>query len=111
MKFSHRRGRRVYVADRTSRRRADTKWEESGLKRITPLECGYTFASLMIAAGANAKAPSTFMGHSDISITLDRYGHPMPGSEAEASALLHTCLAAQRERAVLQAHTAKAAVA
>jgi hypothetical protein len=28
----------------------------------------------MTAAGVNAKALSTFMGHASISITLDRYG-------------------------------------
>jgi integrase len=33
-----------------------------------------TFASLMIAAGVNAKALATYMGHSSITITLDRYG-------------------------------------
>jgi integrase len=32
----------------------------------------------MIAAGVNAKALSTYMGHANISITLDRYGHLMP---------------------------------
>jgi hypothetical protein len=32
----------------------------------------------MIAAGINAKALSTFMGHANISITLDRHGHLMP---------------------------------
>jgi hypothetical protein len=42
----------------------------------------------MIAAGANAKALSTFMCHAKIGITLDRYGHLMPGSEAEAAGLL-----------------------
>ena len=45
----------------------------------------HTFASLMIAAGVNAKALSTYMGHAIISITLDRYGHLMPGNEAEAA--------------------------
>jgi hypothetical protein len=39
----------------------------------------------MIAAGVNAKALSTYMGHANISITLDRYGHLMPGNEAEAA--------------------------
>ena len=39
----------------------------------------------MIAAGVNAKALSTYMGHANISITLDRYGHLMPGSEDEAA--------------------------
>jgi hypothetical protein len=28
------------------------------------------------------------MGHANISITLDRYGHLMPGNEGEAAALL-----------------------
>ena len=39
------------------------------------------------------------MGHAKIAITLDRYGHLMPGSEAEAAALLDTYLSAQHERA------------
>ena len=47
----------------------------------------------MIAAGVNAKALSTYMGHSGISITLDRYGHLMPGNEKEAAGLLDTYLA------------------
>jgi hypothetical protein len=35
------------------------------------------------------------MGHSSVSITLDRYGHLMPGNEAEAAGLLDTYLAAE----------------
>jgi integrase len=42
----------------------------------------------MIAAGVNAKALSTYMGHSSITVTLDRYGHLMPGNEREAAGLL-----------------------
>jgi integrase len=76
--------------------RADEAWEDAELRRLTPHACRHTFASLMIAAGVNAKALSTFMGHSNISITLDRYGHLMPGSEEEAAALLDAYLAAQR---------------
>ncbi len=78
--------------------RADEAWNNAGLDRITLHECRHTFASLMIAAGVNAKALSTFMGHATISITLDRYGHLMPGSEAEAAGLLDAYLTAQRER-------------
>ncbi len=81
------------------RRRADRIWRGAGLERITLHECRHTFASLMIAAGVNAKALSTYMGHANISITLDRYGHLMPGSEEEAAGLLDGYLAAQRERA------------
>ena len=42
----------------------------------------------MIAAGVNAKALSTFLGHASVTITLDRYGHLFPGSEQEAAGLL-----------------------
>ena len=75
--------------------RADAAWEAAGLDRITLHECRHTFASLMIAAGVNAKALSTFMGHANISITLDLDGHLMPGSEAEAAGLLDAYLTAQ----------------
>lgn len=47
----------------------------------------------MIAAGVNAKALSAYMGHSTISITYDRYGHLMPGNEAEAADQLDAYLA------------------
>ena len=79
--------------------RADAAWRAVELDRLTPHEGRHTFASLMIAVGVNAKALSTFMGHAKIGVTLDRYGHLMPGSEEEAAALLDAYLTAQRERA------------
>jgi hypothetical protein len=36
------------------------------------LQSRHTFASLMIAAGVNAKALSTYLGHSAVAITFDR---------------------------------------
>ena len=75
--------------------RADRSWKAADLERITLHECRHTFASLMIAAGVNAKALSTYMGHANISITLDRYGHLMPGSENEAAGLLDAYLEAE----------------
>jgi integrase len=68
--------------------RANVDWTKAKLARITPHECRHTFASLMIGAGVNAKPLSTFMGHSNISMTLDLYGHLMPGAEDEAAGLL-----------------------
>lgn len=47
----------------------------------------------MIAAGVNAKALATYMGHASIAITLDRYGHLFPGNEDEAATLLDAYLA------------------
>jgi integrase len=79
--------------------RADEAWAaaavgsflrgESGtLERFTLHELRHTCASIFIAAGVNAKALSTFLGHASIQITLDRYGHLFPGSEDEAVALV-----------------------
>jgi integrase len=42
----------------------------------------------MIAAEVNAKALFSYMGHSSITVTLDRYGHLMPGAEREAASRL-----------------------
>jgi integrase len=61
-------------SDGAIRKRAAAAWKAAGLDGIGLHECRHTFASLMIAASCNAKALSTFMGHSSITITLDRYG-------------------------------------
>ncbi len=46
----------------------------------------------MIAARINTKALSTYMGHASITITLDRYGHLLPGNEHQAAGLLEDWL-------------------
>jgi len=74
------------------RDRAAKAWGRAECEPITLHQARHTFASLMIAAGVNAKALSTYMGHANISITLDRYGHLMPGNETEAAALLDAYL-------------------
>jgi integrase len=72
--------------------RAARSWKAAELSGITLHECRHTYASFAIAAGVNAKALSQYMGHANISITLDRYGHLMPGNEAEAASLLDNFL-------------------
>ena len=79
--------------------RALRAWKAAQLQPICLHDCRHTFASLMIAAGVNAKALSTFMGHANISITLDRYGHLMPGAEDEAAGLMDAYLQAARASA------------
>jgi integrase len=74
-------------------RRAHRAWRDAGLEPIGLHECRHTYAAFMIAAGVNAKALSTYMGHSSITITLDRYGHLMPGNEEEAAGMLEEYLA------------------
>jgi integrase len=72
--------------------KAHRRWKKAGLNPIGLHECRHTFASLMIAAGVNAKALSTYIGHTSIAITMDRYGHLMPGSESESAGRLDAYL-------------------
>ena len=58
--------------------------------RASPLLTPLRLAS---AAGVNAKAITTYMGHASIQTTYDLYGKLMPGSEAEAAALVDAYLA------------------
>ena len=76
----------------TSSARAAKAWRRVGLDPITLHEARHTCASLMIAAGVNARALSSYMGHASVTITYDRYGHLMPGNEEEAAALLDAYL-------------------
>ena len=62
-------------------------WADAQLTPIGLHECRHTYATYMIAAGINTKALSTYMGHSSITITLDRYGHLLPGNETQAAHL------------------------
>jgi len=39
----------------------------------------HSYTSIMIAAGVNIKAISQSLGHANIGITLDTYGHLLPG--------------------------------
>lgn len=68
--------------------RARERWGKRGMPVLTLHEARHTYASFAIAAGLNAKTLSTYMGHATIAITLDLYGHLMPGAEDEATGLL-----------------------
>lgn len=74
------------------RKRALTAWRLVGLDPIGLHECRHTFASLLIAAGVNAKAITAYLGHASIQTTFDLYGHLMPGNEHEAVALVDAYL-------------------
>lgn len=75
-----------------ARGRARTAWRRAGLEPIGLHECRHTFASLVIAAGVNAKAITAYLGHASIQTTFDLYGHLMPGNEDEAVALVDAYL-------------------
>ena len=74
-----------------------SSWEESAIT-LHLRGVGQEWASVHAICGEGqglgraTKALSSYMGHSSITITLDRYGHLMPGNEEEAAALLDTYL-------------------
>jgi integrase len=57
----------------------------AGLPRIRFHDLRHTFASLLLQQGVNVKVISTLLGHSSVSITLDRYSHLMKGMGEEAA--------------------------
>jgi integrase len=88
-------------------RRAHRAWKRASLDPIGLHEARHTFASMLIAAGVNAKAITTYMGHASIQTTYDLYGKLMPGSESEAAALVDAYLARADKQARLDQLGAK----
>jgi integrase len=86
---------RIFVGVRGSYDRGRDAADAAKVEPVTLHECRHGYASLMIAAGVNVKALSTFMGHANIRVTLDQYGHLLPGAEDEAAGLLDAFLARQ----------------
>jgi integrase len=58
--------------------------EEAGLPDIRFHDLRHTFASIALGRGANINTVSKMLGHSSVKITLDVYGHLMPGMQSEA---------------------------
>jgi integrase len=82
-------------SDTAVTQRARKRWQARGIKPITLHECRHTYASLMIAAGVAAKPLQSYMGHSSITTTYDRYGHLMPDAESTSAVQLQAFLDAQ----------------
>ena len=86
---------RVYKRARkawaTARKREDHQNTRPPAERIRPIglqDCRHTAVSQMLDAGITIDKVSKFIGHASITITIDRYGHLLPGGEADAIALL-----------------------
>jgi hypothetical protein len=86
---------RIFVGARDGYERGREAAGRAGVEAPTLHECRHGYAALMLAAGVNVKALSTFMGHANIRITLDQYGHLLSGAEDEAAGLLDAFLARQ----------------
>jgi integrase len=58
--------------------------QKAGLRRIRFHECRHTFESLLIQNGESLTYVKEQLGHSSIKITVDVYGHLVPGANRQA---------------------------
>ncbi len=82
------RARRAWEAARQREDEEDVIPAAERIRAIGLHECRHTAVSHMLDAGITIDKVSKFMGHSSITVTIDRYGHLLPGGEAEAATLL-----------------------
>ena len=68
----------------------------------------HTYAGFLIAEGAHPKAIMERMGHSSITVTLDRYGHLLPSLEEHLTEALNRSGQAAARRALARAQRALA---
>ena len=58
--------------------------EQAGLRHIRIHDLRHTFASLLLQNGESLKYIQEQLGHSSIQITMDTYGHLIPGANRGA---------------------------
>jgi integrase len=73
-------------------RRSAKAWQATGFPRVTPHQARHSFASYLIAAGADVKAVTEIMGHASVRQSFDRYGHLLRDSHLNTVTKLDTLL-------------------
>jgi integrase len=73
------------VLDHTLWRIVSRACDSAGLERIRPYDLRHSHASLLIDIGAHPKAISERMGHTEIGVTMNVYGHIFEGKQRELS--------------------------
>ncbi|CVK18773.1 tyrosine-type recombinase/integrase [Sporomusa sphaeroides] len=69
--------------------------KESGIERRTFHDLRHTFASICISRKENIKALAEYLGHSDVGITYNTYGHLMPGDKENIANAITAYLAGE----------------
>ncbi len=76
-------GKRVHMDPTDYLERCRVVWGEHDIAPLGLHDARHTFASLLIASGADMKQISSVMGHASIKVTYDIYGHLLPSSNAD----------------------------
>lgn len=73
--------------------------ESAGLPQFRPYDLRHSHASLLIDLGAHPKAISERMGHTEIGVTMNVYGHLFEGAQGELTKDLDALLERSRSKA------------
>jgi integrase len=76
------------------RDRAAKALAHAGLKYVTLHEARHSFASYLAASGIGIKDLTVILGHSSVTVSLDRYGHLFEAGKAETAARINAWLEA-----------------
>ena len=87
------------MLDHTLWRIVNRACDKAGLQRIRPYDLRHSHASLLIDIGAHPKAISERMGHTEIGVTMNVYGHLFEGKQKELTQDLDSLLSRSRELA------------
>jgi integrase len=69
-------------------------FKAADLKRVTLHEALHSFASYLAAAGIGIKDLTVILGHSGVTVSLDRYGHLFEAGKAQTAAQINAWLEA-----------------
>ncbi len=94
----HNRARRAWKAAHEREGEEGTIAEHERIRPIGLPDCRHTAVSHMLDAGITIDKVSKFIGHSSITVTIDRYGHLLPGGVAEAAEILAEYQARRHQR-------------
>ena len=83
---------RLYEASNFVRRQFKPLLRRAGLPVIRFHDLRHTAATLLLARAVNPKVVSEMLGHSNVSITLNIYGHVFPHMQQEAADLMDRVL-------------------
>jgi integrase len=70
--------------------------ERAKVRKIRFHDLRHTCATLLLAADVNPKVVSELLGHSSVRVTLDLYGHLLPGMGKAAAARMGDLLGVTR---------------
>lgn len=72
--------------------------EKAGVPRIRFHDLRHTHATLMLKAGVHVKVTAERLGHSQISTTMDTYGHVLPTMQQEVAASVDRILGLKKDQ-------------